>query len=249
MNPILQNSFIDSDRLSGQILLFARLIFKEKLLIRNIIVISSFVVGVFLSLFGIFSGTSKEPAQIPVAKAIQVVEDKYSTNTRVQQWVHYYSKVDSTPLNNIHGRNFYTHPIVQRLIKQGIPIERAEIYAEIPEIESKWKVHAISNKGALGLWQIMPATARRYHFKEQDMYDPVIATECACQYLAFLDSLFSGDVAAVLFAYNGGEGAIASSSKAYRTKDTWLIAFSSQETYNFAPKVLGAWLCKKEHSN
>jgi soluble lytic murein transglycosylase-like protein len=227
--------------------MFARLFFKEKLLIRTTLIIGSFVVGTLLSLFGIFSGINKETAQVPIAKAIQIVEDKYSTNTRVQQWVHYYSKVDSTPLNNVHGRNFYTHPIVQRLLKQGIPIERAEIYAEIPEIESKWKNHVISSKGAVGLWQVMPNTARQYHFGIPDLSDPVTATNCACQYIKYLDSLFSGDVASVLFSYNGGENNTLKLFKKYKTRDPWLIPFPSPETQDFAPKVLAAYLRMKEY--
>jgi hypothetical protein len=170
----------------------------------------------------------------------------YSENIRIQQWKHYYTSVDNSSLNNVHGREFYTYPIVQSLLKNGIPMERAEIYAMLPEIESKWNIRAVSNKGAIGLWQIMGPTARRFHFKEIDMYDPVLATKCATQYLTYLDSLFSGDVAAVLFSYNGGESGVKSLAKKYKTDNVWMIAFSTQETHEFAPKVLGAWLCKKE---
>lgn len=171
--------------------------------------------------------------------------EQFSSNTRVQQWEHYFDEVSKPSTKTQKGREFYLETILQRFTKYNIPKERAEIYAELPGIESTWRSDAISPAGAKGLWQIMPATAKRFGYTVQDLKDPVLSTECALRYISFLDSLYSGDVAAVLFAYNGGEGTVNSGMSQYKTSDVWLIDFKSRETYNFAPKVLGAWLHNK----
>ena len=216
-------------------------------MIKTILSISSLVIGIVIYLFSTLSGTIQGTAK-PITQMIQTQDNIYANNSRIRLWVHFYSKVDSSALNNEQGREFYTYPFIQRLIKNGIPIERAKIYTEIPEIESKWKVHAVSSRGAIGIWQVMGPTARHYKFKDTDMFDPVIASNCACQYIAYLDSLFSGDVPSVLFSYNGGENNMLKLFKKYKTNDPWLIPFTSAETQEFAPKILAAYLCTKEHS-
>jgi membrane-bound lytic murein transglycosylase D len=173
--------------------------------------------------------------------------DMYSKNTRVQQWKHYYEVVQTRSLETRKSREFYFTAITNMLANSKIPRERAEIYAEIPDVESLWKPSAISHRGALGLWQIMPNTAKRYGYKPNDMYEPAKATQCAIKYLIFLDSLYSGDVAAVLFAYNGGETGVATHAKIFQTKNFWHIEFTNRETYNFAPKVIGAWLYNNKY--
>ncbi len=172
----------------------------------------------------------------------------YSTNTRVQQWKHYFACVQTKSLESKRSRDFYQPAVLRLFIDNGIPKDRAEIYAEIPDVESLWRPNAISHRGAMGMWQIMPATASRYKFNPRDMYDPVKATNCAVKYLYDLDTLYKGDVAAVLFSYNGGEGGVAKQAKNFKTNNYWLIDFTSRETYDFAPKVLGAWLYNNQHN-
>lgn len=174
------------------------------------------------------------------------VDSVYAHNTRVQQWRHYYDAIDVETKYEKYAKYFYTDTFIKHLIDKGIPIERAQIYAAIPGVESKWKLHARSSQGAMGLWQIMPNTAKRHKYAPDDMYDPVLATHCAIEHITFLDSLYSGDVAAVLFAYNGGEKTVNDAMKKFKTKNTWLIDFNNRETYDFGPRVLGSWLHNKK---
>lgn len=192
-------------------------------------------------------GLTGSPA-VKEETVVNTLSEEFSDNTRVQQWKHYFSEVTKPSTDRIRGRDFYLETILKKFSKSNIPKERAEIYAEIPEIESAWRSDAKSPVGAKGLWQIMPETAQRYGYTELDMKDPVKATACAVRYISFLDSVYKGDVAAVLFAYNGGEGTVNLAMKSYKTDDVWLIEFKSRETYNFAPKVLGAWLHNKEQT-
>jgi hypothetical protein len=72
--------------------------------------------------------------------------------------------------------------------------------------ESSGRVGAVSHKGARGLMQLMPATARR--FGVTDIHDPRQNIMGGSEYLRFLLDRFRGDVRLALAGYNAGEGAV-----------------------------------------
>jgi len=74
------------------------------------------------------------------------------------------------------------------------------------QVESNYNPYAISPKGAQGLMQLMPATARRFGVK--DSFDPQQNLEGGVRYLKFLQETFQDDRLAVA-AYNAGEKAVA----------------------------------------
>jgi soluble lytic murein transglycosylase-like protein len=78
---------------------------------------------------------------------------------------------------------------------------RAVIHAE-----SAFRPDAVSPKGAGGLMQLMPATARR--FDVSDRFDPEQNIAGGVAYLAFLLDLFNGDRELAVAAYNAGENAV-----------------------------------------
>ena len=84
-----------------------------------------------------------------------------------------------------------------------------EWLALIPEIESNYDPKAVSKKGAAGIWQLMPNTARAFGLRVDgsvdERLDPVKSTEAAVRYLKYLKSKFKSWLA-VLIAYNWGEG-------------------------------------------
>lgn len=73
----------------------------------------------------------------------------------------------------------------------------------IMHVESAGNPRALSPKGAMGLMQLMPGTARRFSVK--DPWDPLQNIRGACRYLNYLHGLFGGKVDLVLAAYNCGE--------------------------------------------
>jgi hypothetical protein len=79
------------------------------------------------------------------------------------------------------------------------------IYSQMHQ-ESTFKPRAISPKGARGLMQLMPETARR--FGVQNIYDPKQNIEGGTKYMRWLLDLFGGDVVLALAGYNAGEGAV-----------------------------------------
>ncbi len=79
------------------------------------------------------------------------------------------------------------------------------IYSQMHQ-ESAFKQRARSHKGASGLMQLMPATARR--FGVTDIYDPKQNIDAGVKYMRWLLDKFNGNVVLALAGYNAGEGAV-----------------------------------------
>ena len=88
----------------------------------------------------------------------------------------------------------------------------AHMVLAIAAAESSFDPTAVSSAGAVGLMQIMPATAKWICEREGWTYAPAILTDAtcslrlACCYLAYLSTMFEGEW--LLAAYNAGEGAV-----------------------------------------
>lgn len=80
--------------------------------------------------------------------------------------------------------------------------------------ESAFNEKAVSRKGALGLMQVMPATAERYGVAANTaggthaVMEPKVNAQVGSRYLADLLRMFDGDKELALAAYNAGEGAV-----------------------------------------
>jgi soluble lytic murein transglycosylase-like protein len=75
------------------------------------------------------------------------------------------------------------------------------------KVESNYNPNAISPKGAQGLMQLIPSTARR--FGVANAFNPVENVEGGARYLRYLLDLYHNDYRLALAAYNAGEGAVA----------------------------------------
>ena len=84
-------------------------------------------------------------------------------------------------------------------------IEAALLHAVI-SVESGYNARAVSKRGAAGLMQLMPGTARRYGVA--DVFDPADNVRAGALYLNDLLKLFDNDIRLALAAYNAGEGAV-----------------------------------------
>jgi len=87
--------------------------------------------------------------------------------------------------------------------EQGV---NAKLVRALVQVESAYQPRARSPKGAMGLMQLMPETARQYGVA--DPYDPVSNIEAGIKHLKSLLQRFPKSVALALAAYNAGEGAV-----------------------------------------
>jgi len=74
------------------------------------------------------------------------------------------------------------------------------------QVESDFDPRCVSNKGARGLMQLMPETARRYGVRS--IFDPEENIRGGVRYLGDLLGMFNNDLPRALAAYNAGEGAV-----------------------------------------
>jgi len=129
-------------------------------------------------------------------------------------------------------------PLLEPILQQeGVPADVSAIVM----IESGGRPMARSPKGALGLWQLMPETARRYGLtvtsEKDERLDVPKATRAAARYLHDLYGQF-GDWELVLAAYNAGEQNIQRAVERAGSKNfaaiNWLLP---AETRNYVPAV------------
>lgn len=131
--------------------------------------------------------------------------------------------------------------IVEQLDQRYLPVE----LALLPAIESGFQPDVQSPQQAVGIWQIVPATAKDIGLSSTPWYDGRSdirdATIAAVDYLSYLNAEFHGDWLLTLAAYNGGLGrvrnAIARNEAAGAPTDFWSLKLP-QETREYVPKFL-----------
>ena len=116
--------------------------------------------------------------------------------------------------------------------------------------ESGGKVHSRSRAGAGGLFQLMPATARRLGLSGKigayDLrFNPKESASAAAKYIDEQWKLYDGDEAKLLAAYNSGENRLARLNRKYKNKSIWDNNFYYElpsETRHYIPVVIAAML-------
>jgi soluble lytic murein transglycosylase len=92
-----------------------------------------------------------------------------------------------------------------------------ELIAAFIDVESRWNPHALSSKGAMGLMQLMPATARRFGAVQPFDIDQNIAA--GTRYVTTLMWEFHGDLRLVAAAYYAGDHWVREKRLNYRNDD------------------------------
>ena len=127
---------------------------------------------------------SEDAAAKAVRKAAHVSRNPRQMREEAERWAAHYARV------------------------YGVPVE---LVRAIIEQESGWNPHAVSNKGAAGLMQLMPATARRFGVHNRFGIRENIRGGVA--YLAWLSLKCNGDIQLMSAAYYGGEYQLTSHSE------------------------------------
>jgi soluble lytic murein transglycosylase-like protein len=140
---------------------------------------------------GAITFTTRKPSSGEKYKPVRLREPTYSTIIR-----------DRGRLARIK-KSEYDSLIVS--VAEHYELEPALVKAVVLA-ESSFNPLATSNKGAMGLMQLMPATASR--FGVEDAYHPEENIRAGVRYLKMLYDRYEGDIHLALAAYNAGEGAV-----------------------------------------
>jgi len=122
-------------------------------------------------------------------------------------------------------RKFKYKTLIQE-VATSIGLEPALLHAVI-QIESAYNPKAVSSKGAVGLMQLMPGTAKRFGVKKRT--DASANVYGGARYLRHLLTLFDNNIELTLAAYNAGENAV----KRYNNQIP-----PYRETKNYVKKVM-----------
>src|SRR5690554_3938753 len=174
-------------------------------------------------------------------------------NQAIENTIKSYIKNRKRSYERLAALSEYYFPLFEeKLAKYNIPLELK--YLAI--VESALNPRAVSRMGAGGLWQFMLPTGRAFNLNVDsyvdERYDPIKATEAACQYLLSLHKMY-GDWDLALAAYNAGPGNV---NKAIRRsggmKNYWNIRKNlPRETQGYVPAFIAtmyAFEYQKEHN-
>lgn len=158
-----------------------------------------------------FSNVPTDKRYIPFTASNDIVVKKAIAGTRDRR--------SDAPIKVQYG-------IIIEEIARIYALESALIHAVV-STESAYNTTALSKKGAAGLMQLMPDTARRYGVT--DRFDAVQNLHAGARYLSDLLRMFNGNLSLALAGYNAGENSVVK----YGNR---IPPF--QETRNYVPRVL-----------
>jgi len=125
------------------------------------------------------------------------------TNAPDEKGYHAYLTSGSGGPGSASVSGLYADQIRQAAGRYGVD---ANLVKAVIATESNFNPWAVSAKGARGLMQLMPSTAKR--FGVDNVHDPEQNILGGVQYLRYLLDLFGGDLVLALAAYNAGEGVV-----------------------------------------
>lgn len=163
-------------------------------------------------------------------------------NSVVQKFIDQYSgRLCRTVSYALGAGNFYIPIFEEALDYYGLPLE----LKYLPVIESALEPKAKSPAGAVGLWQFMLATGKRYDLKVNSLIDerqdPYKSSWAAARYLRDLYKIYR-DWSLVIAAYNCGPGNVNKAiHRANGVRDYWTIyPYLPSETRGYVPAFIAA---------
>jgi len=141
----------------------------------------------------------------------------------------------------------YPTGLIPTIKTQGLNGVNPYLVAAIIREESQYDVRAVSRVGAIGLMQVMPATAnqvaQRHHFPavaREDLFDQETNIRIGARYVEQLLAQFSGDVIHTIAAYNAGPIVVGNWAGQHkgRSQDEFVELIPFQETRQYVKRVL-----------
>ncbi|MBU4277733.1 MAG: LysM peptidoglycan-binding domain-containing protein [Proteobacteria bacterium] len=172
-------------------------------------------------------------------------------NSRVEFFIEYFQTKVPKRFRIWLSRSGRYLPMMRAILKEhGLP----EDLVYLALIESGFSCQAYSKAQAVGPWQFIRGTGKRYgltiNYWVDERRDPVKATHAAAKYLKDLHEEFGSWYLAAA-AYNAGEGKVRRALKRYNADDFWTISqgrryYLKSETRQYVPKMIAAAIIAKE---
>ncbi len=207
-------------------------------------------------------GTEKNDNPAPTLDSFHLQEDKPSAepvtefdaipsevNPLVDKWIQYFQGKGRDHMERYLARSARYEKLMKKVLRDNkVP----EDLFYIALIESGFSARATSHAAAVGYWQFIRGTGKRYGLEinkfVDERRDPEIATQAAADYFRTLYSMF-GSWYLSMASYNVGEGKVKRETVRLDTRDFWEIAKKKRlprETVNYIPKYLAARLIAKD---
>jgi hypothetical protein len=190
-----------------------------------------------------------------IIKGVKLEHTKFdfpiTVNSSVEKWIDYFTGRGRKHMVKYLERSEQFIPFIRPLLRQyGLP----EDLVYLAMIESGFNNHARSFAKAVGPWQFISATGKRYglsvNWWVDERRDTRKSTLSAAQYLKDLYGMFnSWELAAA--SYNAGEAKLARAVRRYGTSDYWALSrhrFLRPETRDYVPKIIAAALVAKNRT-
>lgn len=194
-----------------------------------------------------------ESFRLKDAEGPQVVDQELETiptevNPQVEQWINYFKGRGARHMERYLARSTRYEKLMKKVLRDnGLP----EDLFYIALIESGFSSSARSHASAVGYWQFIRGTGKRYGLEINAMLDerrdPVLATQAAAEYFKGLYSVF-GSWYLAMASYNVGENRVKREVMNHYTRDFWELAKKKRfpkETVNYIPKFIAAKLIAK----
>lgn len=189
------------------------------------------------------AGAEPRPGPIEQPDFRKGVQNRASHTVKLRQFALQYWGGRDDNLKQAIARLHTIRPALDQILEsEGVPTSLVAVVL----VESAAQPFALSPKEARGLWQFIPATARRYGLQVAPAKDERVhldhATRAAARYLRDLYAQF-GDWQLALAAYNAGEQTVANALARSRVRTFAELSarrLLPAETRNYVPAVLAA---------
>ncbi len=173
-----------------------------------------------------------------------------TVNNKVDYFINYFQTSGRKVFARWLSRSERYIPMMKQILKkEGLP----EDLVYLAMIESGFSPHAYSVANAVGPWQFISGTGKRYSLRIDpwidERRDPIKSTMAAAMYLKELYSLFNKDWYLAAAGYNAGENKILRAIDMYNSRDFWQLtqgSYLKRETKDYVPKLLAAAIIAKD---
>lgn len=201
--------------------------------------------------------SAEEPSQFRVtdvtenktvaAEELEIIPTEI--NAHVEKWITYFQGRGRQHMERYLLRSTRYEALMKKVLRDN---KLPEDLFYIALIESGFSPQAFSHASAVGYWQFIRGTGKRYKLKINQLIDerrdPVLSTQAASEYFKDLYSMFNSWYLSMA-AYNVGEGRVLKVTRKYKTNDFWELIRNRRalprETDDYVPKYIAAKLIAK----